>query len=125
MKNRLPKMFSDNPFVAAVSIPDIPPQVEVDCYCCDGEGVHERESGNSEDYDCEECNATGRVMGESGELSNTSYPKIEVGGVDFAPQYLRLIKSLPNAQLSPTEGKASPFTFDGGDGLLMPMRKQT
>lgn len=122
MKNKIPRIFADNPFVKHVAIPEIPAQIEVECDYCDGEGKHDRECGAG-NYECAECNGTGRVMGEAGELGNTRYPQIEVGGVWFAPRYLRLIKALPNYSFSPRNAKASLFTFDGGDGLLMPMRK--
>ena len=115
------KIFAEHPFVAAVSIPHAPPLIEGDCDCCNGEGTHERKCGNSAGYDCANCNATGKVMKES--LPGFS-PPIAVGDSAFAPRYLRLLNTLPKIQLSPNGQKAAPFTFDGGCGLLMPMRKR-
>lgn len=121
MKGRVDKLLAENPFVAAVPIPDIPPPVEADCYCCNGDGAHDYKCGGAPPYDCGECDGTGKQMDEPGD---STYPFVDVGGTHFAPKYLRLIKSLPGYQFSPIEGKASPFKFDGGEGLLMPMRKR-
>ena len=123
MKNRLPKMFADNPFLLPVEIPDIPPMVEGDCDCCNGEGTHDYKCGNAPPYACGECNGTGKQMTE---LGDTQWPEIEVGNAAFAPKYLRLIKTLPGIQFSPnTRDHSAAFKFDGGDGLLMPMRKRS
>lgn len=121
MKGKCEKLFADNPFVAAVPIPDIPPMVKADCHCCNGDGAHEYKCSGAPPYECGECDGTGKQMDEPGD---TPFPHVEVSGIHFAPAYLRLIKTLPNYQFSPIEEKASPFKFDGGDGLLMPMRKR-
>jgi len=120
MKGKCEKLFADNPFVAAVPIPEVPPLVEEDCDCCNGEGTHERKCGKSSDYPCAECNATGSVMVEPDE---SKWPRIEVGNAGFDPRYLRLLLTLPNVQLSPNAMEPAPFTFDGGSGLIMPMRE--
>ncbi len=49
--------------------------------------------------------------------------KTEINGSIFQNQYLRLLKELSNCKISPTgHDKPAWFKFDGGDGLIMPMR---
>ncbi len=49
---------------------------------------------------------------------------IELGDSGYQLHYLRKIAALPNARIK-TNGEVDPayFTFDGGDGLLMPCRR--
>ena len=51
--------------------------------------------------------------------------KISIGGVDFGVWLLRILKDLPNIKIGPM-GEEEPawIKFDGGDGLIMPMRKE-
>jgi hypothetical protein len=81
---------------------------EVDCKTCDGEGKIKK---------CETCNSTGKIEVKS-------LNPVAVGGAHFQLHYLLLLKELPNCKIGPAEkpmGQA-PFQFDGGDGLLMPMK---
>lgn len=99
-----------------VLIPDLPSPIMVRCEDCLGEP-------RVAIAECEECNGTGMVR----DIQNS-----EVGGMFFADQYLELIKELPDYKFYPvkydfpTGGSfrvgPSPFTFDGGDGLLLPVR---
>jgi hypothetical protein len=118
MKRQLPTMFPERPTTPVVAIPDVPAMIEGECSCCRGEGIHEIEC-HRETYDCKECDGTGRLMVEPGE---SRYPRIAVSNTWFAPKYLRLLKTLPNVELHPNEQLPAYFGFDGGDGLLMPMR---
>jgi hypothetical protein len=45
-------------------------------------------------------------------------------GCAFNPKYLALINSLPNCRIShpAIANEASYFVFDGGEGLIMPLR---
>jgi hypothetical protein len=83
---------------------------EVDCKTCNGEGkIHK----------CDKCNATGKIAVE------TLQP-IKVGASHFQLRYLLLLKDLPNGKIAPAAPSqsllAAYFAFDGGDGLLMPMK---
>ena len=81
---------------------------EIDCKTCDGEGKIKK---------CETCNSTGKIEVKS-------LNPVAVGGAHFQLHYLLLLKELPNCKIGPAEkpmGQA-PFQFDGGDGLLMPMK---
>lgn len=88
---------------------------------------------------CEDCNGSGKVQisqrvfmicdecdgcGDWRDIVG-----VDVGAGRFDTYYLRLIRELPNARLSvdkkrPGLGNSVPalFTFDGGEGRLMPMR---
>ena len=49
----------------------------------------------------------------------------DVGGTSYADNYLEMIKALPGYKFYPAkyDGKTPTlFTFDGGEGLLMPLR---
>jgi hypothetical protein len=83
---------------------------EVDCKTCDGEGkIHK----------CDKCNATGKIT-----IQNMQ--PVAVGNAHFQLKYLLLLKDLPGCKIGPGAKAmgfvAAYFAFDGGDGLLMPMR---
>jgi hypothetical protein len=78
-----------------------------DCKSCDGEGVKQK---------CETCGETGKHEGMVGISYANSF---------FQVRYLRLLKELPGCELGTPPDCMSPawFRFEGGDGLIMPMRK--
>ena len=102
------------------------------CKSCDGEGsfLH-----NGEEYDCKPCNSYGTIPdGDEADKvecwachgSCHKQQRVEVGGSDFDRRYLAKIMDLPGALFAPhptDQSKPAYFTFDGGDGVLMPMRK--
>ena len=49
---------------------------------------------------------------------------VGLAGVPFAKEYIVLLRSLPNVTIpkQPHTANPMPFTFDGGQGLLMPRR---
>ena len=83
------------------SVPEV--QIQEMERCCDCLG-----DGEIDDLPCAECNGTG---------------KTKIDGISFSDVYLSWIAELPNAKIAPT-GFTTParFKFDGGEGLLMPMR---
>jgi hypothetical protein len=98
----------------AFPIPDLPdPLVEACPDCC-----------GDEDYmpGCEECSGSGNVL---------VWGHTDIGGMRYDNEYLALIKGLPGYQFCPVQydwskgnrPDPSPFTFDGGDGLLMPVKE--
>ena len=54
----------------------------------------------------------------------TRYKPMQVGGSHFDLFYLHLINGLPGAKFSPGARQLdmARFVFDGGEGILMPMR---
>ena len=99
------KLFAEHqpdPAAKWFDVPELPKPEMKDClYCNDDVG-----------QPCEECNGTGKV-----EKMRT----VDIGDVHFQLKLLRLLKSLPNCKIIPHRQDAIYFTFDGGDGLLMPM----
>lgn len=102
-----------------------------ECPDCDGDGVFYH---GQHEYDCEECNCSGQVMsGEESDkqpcwkcngLGDAAQP-VAVAHQYFDRRYLAKIKQLPGVKFSPNPGDAMGsgyFTFDGGEGLIMPMR---
>lgn len=115
-------------------IPDVPPQIK--CEKCDDAGrmkcVKCRGAGDHRCWDCEsehECgNCEGRGSIQCEECQGTKITEPEpmiVGTRKFKVSLLRLAKTLPNVQIG-IDGdahKPAHLVFDGGDGLLMPMRQ--
>jgi hypothetical protein len=81
----------------------------VECLTCGG-------FGNIKD-DCLDCSGKGTIEIEK------PYP-FKIGTSHFQVIYLRWLAELPNCSIGPSPDplKPAPFRFDGGDGLLMPMR---
>lgn len=85
------------------------------CLKCLGgnESVHECPNC---DCLCDECDGGGFAIEKT---------TVTVHGVLFNAKYMRLLYALPGLKLPISAGKEDPlpFAFDGGDGLLMPMRR--
>lgn len=94
-----------------------------DCDDCDGTGQIRLAEGEPQEW-CQECDGDGvDWRSPSGE---TRYVVIAKNTM-IQLRYAAWIKSLPGHRISLAErakddGRPLPFTFDGGDGLLMPVR---
>jgi len=109
--------WNDRPTLSA-DIPDLPESIMEICKFCEGEPV----ICEKPRFVCDDCHGTGiqEVLQD-----------IEVAGTWYNSKYLRIIKDLPDYEFFPVSiagltpdqmrGKASHFTFDGGEGLLMPI----
>ena len=76
----------------------------IDCNYCNGKGKVAF---------CEECNGTGKV---------TQQKPMDFNGVIFDQRYLALLSKLPNCKIGLISKTATtPFKFDGGSGIIMPM----
>jgi len=93
-----------------------------DCPVCDTLGKKPTLLAKHKDATaCEDCNGTGRGIPEG--YGIIEFEKIQIG---LDGRFLELIKDLPNIQIgvaTKADG-ATPvrFKFDGGEGLLMPLR---
>jgi hypothetical protein len=120
---RLGKYFAAVP-TEYQPLPAIPPGNE--CTTCGGKGMTDSIvcgdcgsliSLNGQKIVCLDC-INGRVFHEV---------RVPFGGHDINSHYLRLIHTLPNCRIAvvpnPVEAESSffGFTFDGGQGRLMPM----
>lgn len=77
----------------------------VECATCDGTGVEPV---------CSRCDGDGVVE---------VLERVPLGHAGFSKKYLALLSQLPNCQISTIdEVSAASFRFDGGAGVIMPMR---
>lgn len=106
------------------------------CDSCDGTGEFTR--GGS-DYECKDCEASGWIADIEGEMRDcdvcdghgrrSHYAPFAEPRVGYDARYLDMIKDLHGLLFSAGESadvgmkpKAAHFTFDGGEGLLMPRK---
>jgi hypothetical protein len=102
-----------------------------DCDDCDGKGyfLHGRH-----EYDCRECNESGKLANESAEPTDCqscdgtgerSDVGVEFNSAFIGAHYARHIATLPGVTVSTLSDPAQAvvFKFDGGEGLLMQRRK--
>jgi hypothetical protein len=139
----LPAMFVKNVDEWG-SIPELPPiipcktckgsgkQYKTRCDECDGDGNFDHGTHN---YECKECDdgwVESNVCTENEVTCSTcdgsgedifSQP-IKVGIQSYQRRYLAMIAALPNSkiELTPELDKVALFTFDGGEGAIMPIR---
>lgn len=128
---------------ALVDIPDFPQPEPEPCPVCNGAGkistcpecegageVTFENDFHEYEVDCLTCHGKGKVAGHeicgdcNGSGKRRVTKRIEVGCTGFSSHYLNLLRDhLPGVKIAPTEPeKANFFKWDGGDGLLMPMR---
>lgn len=93
------------------------------CDVCEGKGSTNRVQCDS----CGECvTLRARIECPNCDGSGRNYFNVFVpfGNQLINPKYIRMISTLPNVVMAnhPSDGPLS-FKFDGGTGLLMPMRK--
>lgn len=114
-----------------------------ECPDCSGQGYRTCPTCDH-DKDCDDCDGTGQVRPQSGEPQEWCQ-ECDGDGVDWKSpsgetryviiakntmiqlRYASWIMDLPRHKISlthrePDNGRSIPFTFDGGDGLLMPLR---
>lgn len=107
------------------------------CPKCEGKGDFDKD-GHS--YDCKECDGSGQVDDgydadkepciECGGDGESHYKAVKVGNWHYDRRYLAMIEKLPAVKFAQRpEGPAdfedvavAYFVFDGGEGVLMPMR---
>lgn len=93
------------------------------CDSCLGSGDCECDCGHT--HECSDCNGTGKHEGY--EIAEGAGDPIVVGDSKYQRQHIWRISRLPGALVYPDSliemktGKALPFTFEGGVGLLMPL----
>ena len=82
-------------------------------------------------HDCPDCECECETCDGSGTIKNDDDNNKSVGllGISFARKYVRLLETLPGLQVATIGGLYDgivglAFKFDGGHGLLMPLRRQ-
>ncbi len=86
----------------------------VDCEECEG--------GEKTPHDCPDCSCECESC-DNGKVFDKS--DVQVGSKKVQAKYLTLLQSLPGILVAPDATPAwecIPFKFDGGEGLLMPLR---
>lgn len=98
-----------------LSLPE--PEFE-DCDCNDGKA-----------HSCPGCTCPCYQCAGTGRISLDSRTSVLVRGVNFSLAYVRLLTTLPGVQFTtepptpqPNTCVPSRFSFDGGEGALMPLR---
>ena len=95
---------------------ELPEKEMADCSKCNGDKTyHHEECPDCDGHDCEECDRTGKVAIRQ---------PVPVGNTHYQIVYLSILKGLPNCKIGPNADPMNyaVFKFDGGDGLLMPMK---
>lgn len=93
-------------------VPDIEEE-KTECEECEGRGT---------EHDCPCCTCECEACGGTGYVTQKTSICIDV--VPFNARYIKTLSSLPGVMIQdhPSPTRAMSFTFDGGCGLLMPMR---
>lgn len=105
----------------------------IPCAECKGEGTVECDECGHEG-DCKKCKGNGVTLGVGAQEScedcgglgySIKGTPVHLGNKNISSIYLRQIATLPNPAISPSttgELEVMPFKFDGGEGIVMPMR---
>jgi len=90
------------------------------CENCNGEGTRPAKKDDDKWDVCYQCSGIGRVP-----ATDRWPPAMIADKLCINILYARLIATLPSARIDlgcPADGSAIRFVFDGGDGVVMPMR---
>lgn len=98
----------------AVDLPKVVTNI-VDCDTCDGRGT---------EHYCPDCSCTCDRCDGEGTVDKTELVTVRIGNATFDAKYLRKLLTLPNFRMdaNPPKAEAASFTFEGGEGIWMPMR---
>ena len=92
-------------------IPELPPREIITCPVCSGKLIFEGEP-------CDTC------IDEETPGKIERIVRVDIGEALFNRNYLERLQSLPNVMIGVLAAEAPAWIkFDGGDGLLMPIRK--
>lgn len=96
-----------------VDIP-APNTVLIACRECDGRG---------KEHECPDCTCECEFC-EDGKVDKSAKHEVQIGAALFDAKYIRQMMALPGFRFcaAPIKDQAAPFIFDGGEGLVMPMR---
>jgi len=100
------------------------PAVNRECPECDGYGEVDLSNAYSEyTCDCKTCGGSGEIEGCSkchGTGVEAEAEPLQVGSRRFKLAILRMVATLPKAQIAPTDNSINWVRFEGGDALVMP-----
>lgn len=141
LAQRLPALIDDMPQKAFMALPAFDAgkpceyckgarqTCQTRCDACDGEGSFEHDDF---DYDCKSCDTSGWLESDDGDGQMRacqacrggvySHDPVAVGDAHYSAAYLMWIKDLPGLLVASNAQRGLHFSFDGGDGLLMPIK---
>lgn len=92
----------------------VPAEERTECTECDGSGKEHSDCKCCR-HKCPECEGEGTVAARR---------SIAIGGVSFNVAYLQQIQKLPTVAFHkrPIVDQPAPFIFDGGIGVIMPLK---
>lgn len=92
---------------------EFPTPERTTCLSCEGRGT---------EHDCPDCQCECEICGGRGE--RVERITAGIGATSFSAKYIAMLAALPDIKVpaEPPIDAAMYFTFDGGDGLLMPMK---
>lgn len=104
------------PVFRAPKVSILPIPKEVECNACEGRGTK---------HDCPDCACVCKTCGGTGHVSDDAKSAVRIGEIDIATRYARLLMTLPGLLISdpPKDAYVFQFRFDGGEGILMPLRE--
>lgn len=107
--------FSSDPVLKSIlAFPEKPEEKE--CALCQGEGI-DTYGHCGHQAECTSCDGSGQALDDY---------QVDVGGILFSADVFSRIRGLPNIaiEVNPSHPlKPHRFRFDGGEGVIMPMRK--
>ena len=117
--------FRDIPSEGFKALPpvNLPDNSDAPCAECDGRGsAHDCPSCQCP---CSDCDGTGHLPAGHG-------ISVGIGGAIYHGRYIAQLQALPGVTVSPpskiigiSDYRAAFFRFDGGEGILMPLRRKS
>ncbi len=97
-------------------LPSLKKPMQEKCMNCnDATGAVKCDCMHCKGHACEDCNGTGLI---------TVTVRIKIGRNDVSDRFLRVVAMLPNPLIAESKYMhALPFKFTGGEGFVMPMRR--
>lgn len=118
-KPRADKLFDKEWREPTMALPafELPKEEFNDCERCDGL--------KSNYHDCECCTCVCEKCNEDGKVSSLTGVSVGICGAIFAAKYAKMLQALPGIRVAaPKSGyDPMPFSFDGGDGIVMPLKE--
>jgi hypothetical protein len=104
-------LFLDAPVI------EFPAPERIECRTCDGRGF---------EHDCPDCSCECDECDGEGSRDDDCECSIGIGGTPIALRVARRVWELPGLKLGQPPGPSQPwaFTFDGGVGLFMAIKKK-
>jgi hypothetical protein len=106
--------YRDGPRGSLIADISLPEKKQTECETCDGRGT---------EHDCPDCNCRCDLCEGKGVIDVTTRLYVQIGETYFDGKYISQLMKLPGMRFEaqPAPKRPASFTFDGGDGVLMPV----